>query len=194
MAPDPTDAPVPLPFEAMVDIAGQPRTGPVPVARALEPEEAAALARFLRIPAVEALAFEGALAPWGEAGWVLTGRLAGTVVQTCVVTLEPVTETIAAEIERRYLPGAGGVEAETLEIGPEDLDAPEPLEGAAIDLAAVMVEALALALDPYPRRADAAFEGRVHAAPGVEPLTDETAHPFAGLAGLRARMGGDGGE
>jgi uncharacterized metal-binding protein YceD (DUF177 family) len=194
MPPDPTDAPAPLPFEAMVDIAGQPRTGPVPVARALEPEEGAALARFLGIPAVESLAFEGRLAPWGEAGWALTGRLAGTVVQTCVVTLEPVTETVAAEIERRYLPGAERVEAETLEIGPEDLDAPEPLAGGRIDLAAVMVEALALALEPYPRRGDAEFEGRVHAAPGVEPLTDETAHPFAGLAGLRARMGGDGGE
>ncbi len=194
MAPDPSDAPVPLPFEAMIDLAGEPRTGPVPVARALEPEEGAALARFLGIPAVESLAFEGRLAPWGEAGWTLTGRLTGGAVQTCVVTLEPVSEEIAAEIDRRYLPGAVPVEAETVEIGPEDLDAPEPLEGTAIDLAAVMVEALALALEPYPRRADAAFEGRVHAAPGVEPLTDETAHPFAGLAGLRARMGGDGGE
>ena len=187
------DDPAPLPFAATIPVAGLTRDGPTPVTRALDAQEAAALARFLGIVSVESLAFEGTVAPAGADGWVLGGRLSGAVVQSCVVTLEPVRETIAAEIERRYRPPEPGDRAETVEIGPDDLDAPEPLAGD-IDLAAVMVEALALALAPYPRLEGVEFRGHVHAGPGVTPLTDEAARPFAALAGLRDRLGRDGNE
>lgn len=186
----PTDTPVPLPFAAAIALAGLGRDER-PVRRALTAGECADLARFLDIPAVERLAFEGRLLPWGPEGWRLTGGLDGAVVQRCVVTLEPVPETVATELERRYAPANGAEPAETLEIGPEDLEPPEPL-GAEIDLAAAMVESLALALEPYPRHPDAAFAGRVHAGPGITPLTDEALHPFARLGHLRERLDPDG--
>ena len=60
-------------------------------------------------------------------------------------------------------------------------DAPEPLVGGMIDLGEVATEFLSLGLDPYPRKADAAF-----ATPAAE---DDTPHPFAALAALKKGQG-----
>jgi len=188
---DPIPPVTPLPFEAGIDPAGLDRERTHAVARTLDAAEAAALARFLGLEALDALAFQGALTGDGAQGWRLTGRLTGAAVQACVVTLEPVPETIDVQIERRFVPQPEEAVAETVEIGAEDLDAPETLTGP-IDLATVMTEALALSLAPYPRAPQAEFAGRVHAGPGVAPLTDEAMHPFAGLARLRPRLTGDG--
>lgn len=157
-------------------------------AHLLEPdaEERAAVARALGIPAVRKLRFEARLAPEG-AGWRLTGDLGATVVQDCVVTLEPVVTRIDETVTRRYLPGLAEPEAAEVEM-PED-DSIEPLP-AAIDLAQVMIEALALALPDYPR-AEGAGSGDVAVTePGAAPLTDDDLRPFSGLKGLRDRLAG----
>ncbi len=65
----------------------------------------------------------------------------------------------------------------------------EPLP-AVIDAGAVMVEALTLALPPYPRAAEAEFAGAAAAPEGAAPLTEEeTTRPFAGLADLLKKGG-----
>ena len=76
---------------------------------------------------------------------------------------------------------------------PED-DTREPL-GDVIDPAAVMLEALALAVPPFPRRDDAPVPGAtVVTEPGKPPMRDEDARPFAALGALRDRLSGsDGG-
>jgi hypothetical protein len=48
---------------------------------------------------------------------------------------------------------------------------------------------VALGIDPYPRAAEARFDGVTGAPPGVEPLDDTAARPFARLAALRRRDG-----
>ncbi len=65
---------------------------------------------------------------------------------------------------------------------PED-DSVEALP-AVLDLGAVMAEALALAIPPWPRAEDAEHGASVHAAPGTAPMTDEDARPLAGLGRL----------
>jgi uncharacterized metal-binding protein YceD (DUF177 family) len=82
---------------------------------------------------------------------------------------------------RRYLADWVEPEAEESEV-PED-DSVEPLTEV-IDAGAVLAEALALALPPYPRAPGAEFGELTAAAPGAEPLTDEKLRPFAGLAEL----------
>ena len=119
----------------------------------------------------------GRLWPEGD-DWRLEAELGATVVQPCVVTLAPVTTRIDRPVTRRYLahmpaPGPGETEM------PEDETA-EPLPGA-VDLDAVMIEALALALPDYPRAAGAELGEAVYTEPGKTPLTDEAARPFAGL-------------
>lgn len=145
----------------------------------LDPDAAgrAAVAAELGIPAVRKLRLEGRLVPEGKQDWRLEATLRATVVQDCVVTLAPVVTRIDEELERCYLAGLPEPEGGEHEMGDEDV---EPLP-AALDLGEVMLEALALALPPFPR-ADGAELGEVVAtAPGAEPLTEERARPFAGL-------------
>jgi len=56
-----------------------------------------------------------------------------------------------------------------------------------IDPAAVMIEALALAMPLYPRAEGADLGEAVHAEPGVTPMRDADARPFAGLRDRLAR-------
>lgn len=163
-----------------------------PTRFALAPDaaERAAVARHLGILGIERLSFRGTLTPHGRRDWTLDAALDARVVQPCVVTSEPVAAEIAEKVERIYaadLPEIAGDEVEM----PED-DRVEPLP-AAVDLAEVMTEALSLALPLYPRAPGADFAGLDHAGPGAEALTDDSAKPFAGLAGLLKKGGGTGG-
>lgn len=151
---------------------------------ALAPEAAGreAVAEALGIVAVKKLRFDGRIAPLGKTDWALEGRLGATVVQECVVTLAPVTTRIDEAVRRSYLsemPDLGSGEVEM----PED-DSAELLP-AEIDLGEVMIEALALALPPFPRADGASLGEAVYTEPGARPMTYEAAKPFSGLASLR---------
>ncbi len=179
----------PLPFSRPVAAETLARREAVPVSLALAPEETAALARFLDLRAIEGVALEGRLLPADAQGWRLEGRLAATVEQACVVTLEPVRSAIEVAIDRRFVPAVELRAAEPdlpseRELGHED--DPDPFDGA-IELAEVVVETLALAIDPYPRAEGAELGARIAGPPGVEAMTDEAARPFAKLAALAKR-------
>lgn len=118
-------------------------------------------------------------------GFTLTGILGATVVQPCVVTLDPVTTRIDVPLARSYLSTLPDPSEEEAEI-PEDVNL-EPL-GPVIDLEALLVEALALALPDYPR-ADGAELATT--AVSMETDTEETPQnpkPFAGLESLKNKL------
>jgi cytochrome b pre-mRNA-processing protein 3 len=108
-------------------------------------------------------------------GLHVTGRVTAEVAQTCVVTLEPLTNPIEEDVDLLFLPGA----PERLAAGnpDEDEDVPEPLVGGRVDLGVIATEYLVLAIDPYPRKEGVTFE-----APKVG---DDAPHPFAALAALK---------
>lgn len=154
---------------------------------ALRPEKEAleAIALALDLSALRKLSFEGRISPLGRDDWQLTGRLGATVVQPCVVTLAPVTTRIDTEVTRQFISDYAEPDEPEAEM-PED-DTTEPL-GQWIDPAAVMQEALALAVPDYPRAEDAELGQMVYTEPGEKPMTDEDAKPFAGLADLKAKL------
>ncbi|MEM7724369.1 MAG: YceD family protein [Pseudomonadota bacterium] len=163
----------------------------------LEPEAEArrTLAQDLGIDGIRKLRFQGRLIPEGARDWRLEGDLGATVVQPCVVTLDPVTTRIDQPVTRRYLAdlelphgvaGQADPDGEAEFEMPED-DSVDPLP-ATLDLAAVMAEALALALPLYPRAPGVEAADTVFAAPGVTPMTDDDAKPLAGLAALKDKL------
>ncbi|MCB1365750.1 MAG: DUF177 domain-containing protein [Rhodobacteraceae bacterium] len=153
----------------------------------LQPDDATlkALAGALGLADLRKLRFAGQIAAHGRHDWELTGRLGATVVQPCVVTLEPVTTRIETDVSRLYL-AEFEEPAETEAEMPED-DRIEAL-GRVIDLAAVMAEALSLALPQYPRKDGVELGEAVFTESGKAPMRDEDARPFAGLAGLRDKL------
>jgi uncharacterized metal-binding protein YceD (DUF177 family) len=65
-------------------------------------EERGEIAGRLRLTGLRKLSFEGELRPKGRRDWLLTGQLGATVVQDCVVTLDPVVTRIDDPVTRRY--------------------------------------------------------------------------------------------
>lgn len=158
-----------------------------PTAFKLRPESAALkkIAAELDLLGLRKLSFEGEINGEGQVDWRLNATLGATVIQPCAVTLEPVTTRIDAPVSRLYQRHFVDVDAPEAEM-PDD-DATEPL-GAWIDPAEVMIEALVLNLPLYPRADGAELGEMVVTAPGLKPMSDEDARPFAGLAALKDQL------
>lgn len=154
----------------------------------LRPSAAAlqAIAAELQVPTLRKVAFTGEIRAHGKSDWELIGHLGATVVQPCVVSLDPVTTRIEESVERRFLakmPDLG--EEEEVEM-PEDENA-EPLPSV-IDLSVVLLEALALNIPQFPRAEGAELAQAAFTEAGKKAMTDEDARPFAGLAALRDQL------
>lgn len=153
-------------------------------------EECAALAARFNVPAVRSLRFAFQAQPTGAGGWRIIGAVEAGLIQTCVVTVEPVDTDVAEPVERRFVPRdqlppvPPGAERE---LDAATADGPDGYDDS-IDLGEIAAEAVALAIDPYPRHPDADFANLIASPAGAEPLTDEAARPFAGLAALRGRQ------
>jgi hypothetical protein len=112
--------------------------------------EREALARRLGIQALDRLEAEVRLSRMAG-DFRLEAELSADLVQACVVTLEPVPETIAESFTLRYRPGIDEDEADRLALeNPED-EIIEPLMGEWIDIGEAVAQQLSVAMDPYPR-------------------------------------------
>lgn len=175
----------PPPSDSALRVADLSQNAAVPFALRPNAAALAEIAMALDLSAVRKLSFEGELRAIGKTDWRLTARLGATVVQPCVVTLEPVTTRIDKNVERQFVADYANPEDPEVEM-PED-DTTEAL-GPWIDPAQVMQEALALAVPDYPRKEGAELGQMVYTKPGAAPMTDEDARPFAGLADLKAQL------
>ena len=150
----------------------------------LEPDaaERAAIAKDLGLVSLPALTAMLTIKPWMD-GAELTGRFDATVEQVCAVSLDNFEQPLSGEIEVRLVP-AGSPQAPELDGGEVDYDpdAPDPpdvLTSDSIDLAAYVVEHLALEVDPFARKPGAAFDY----SPEPEPES-----PFAVLRKLKGEQ------
>jgi uncharacterized metal-binding protein YceD (DUF177 family) len=146
----------------------------------------AAIANLAGVLAVPRLAAQFDLARHGRDGLHVVGRVAATVEQNCVVTLEPVRTDIDEPVNLVFIPAQGqpadrGV-SEQIHALDED-EPPQTLDNGSVDLGALAMEFLLLGIDPYPRKAGAVFD--------VLPVDDPQARPFAALAALKRNPGGN---
>lgn len=160
-----------------------------PIALEAAEEERAAVAERLGLVGIDRLAIRADLIPVGDGVWRVAGGVSAEVVQACVVTLAPVSATVAEPFDRIFSRDAKEDAAIDIDIDYDQDDPPEPL-GEGVDLGAIAVETLSLGLDPYPRAPGAAFETIRVAPPGAQPLSPDAAKPFAGLASLKKAMEG----
>ncbi len=143
--------------------------------------ERAALASRFGLVALDALAARLRLKRLAGGAVRLDARFTARVVQSCVVTLEPVGGALDECFEVLFV--AAGAEAAEVDVAAEGEAAPEPLSGDSIDLGEVVAEHLGLALDPYPRRPGVVFEGLDAGCRGA--TAGPTDSPFAALQSLK---------
>ena len=149
-----------------------------------------AIAAQLSLSGLRKLSFSGELRPDRGRDWRLEASLGATVTQPCVVTLEPVTTRLDIPVTRRFLDEMPHDATNAEEIEMSEDETIDPL-GSRIDLEAVMIEALALALPDYPRKQEAAPVEAEFIPPGAAPIEEERPKPFAGLADLKKKLEGD---
>lgn len=132
----------------------------------------AAIAEELGLSDLPKLEFKGEIRAESGDAWEVTGQLKARVVQPCVITLKPVKTTLDEAVTRHFSPHVAIPEGDEIEMPDDSI---EPLSQF-IDLSALMIEELTLALPEYPR-ADGATLGE----DSVEDDTPDTRRPFAGL-------------
>ncbi|MBP2230365.1 uncharacterized metal-binding protein YceD (DUF177 family) [Azospirillum agricola] len=123
----------------------------------------------------------------------VSGRLEADVVQTCVVSLDPVPAHVDERFEALFAPESliedPGAE---IDIDPyeSDEDAPEPMVNNRIDIGELTAQHLSLGLDPYPRAGGADFAGYdegMDDEAAAEPEEPQKPNPFAVLGQLKNR-------
>lgn len=152
--------------------------GPVRLRLAPDQAERAAVAKRLGLQGLPELTADVTVKSWLD-GVEITGRFEAVVAQICGVSLDPFDQPVVGEIDVRAVPPgsphAAASEGGDLELDPDAPDAPDILAGDAIDVAAYVVEHLALEIDPFPRKPGAEFD--------YQPDETETS-PFAALKKL----------
>lgn len=182
----------------MADAATSPIAFPVNVARLpakgmlvtieADEEQRRALADLHGLLAVDALRAEILVANWKRGGVRVSGRVSAAIRQACVVTLEPVEERVDETFEALFVPEGSRLarprlsrEGELL-LDAEGDDAPETFTGDSIDVGQVAEEFFVLGINPYPRKAGAAWSAEAGEAKAGRPAA------FARLAELRKKL------
>lgn len=145
-------------------------------------QERHAVAAALGIVEVAELTAELDVRPTGRDAYAVRGALSATVVQTDVVTLEPVRQEVREEVDVTLVPAEDGStrkEKTEMETGIDAAEDRDVYRNGRIDLGALVVEHLALGLDPYPKSPGTEFPGH------FEPVSNTESSPFSVLAGLK---------
>ncbi len=170
------------PFSYPVKV-GHISANPVTVKIAADAAECSRLAGQWDVLEVKGFAAEFEIRRWKKDGVRLKGRVATEIVQTCVVTLEPVASTIDEPIDAIFVPEGSKLARAPLSdtgemlLDPDGPDSPEIFHGDTIDVGAVAAEYAAMAIDPYPRKDGAAFSAHVEST----EADDAKPSPFAAL-------------
>lgn len=135
-----------------------------------EPSECEAVAKRIGVTLIHTLSALVKADPWRK-GIKMTGTLDVDLERESVVSLEQFRQSLRYEFTRYFMPSSATVPEEA-----EDIDL---IENGQIDMGEIVVETLALELDPYPRKPGEQFKA-VDAAAEPKP-----ASPFAALSRLK---------
>ncbi|MCL6706744.1 DUF177 domain-containing protein [Pseudomonas sp. R2.Fl] len=171
-----------VPFSYLVKV-GHISANPVQVRLEADERERAGLAKLWNVEAVNSLSAELQIARWKKDGVRIKGTLSGEIVQSCVVTLEPVVSRLDSPLDQIFVPEGSKLarivtdEAGEMVLDPDGPDLPEPFTGDTIDAGALVAEFAALGIDPYPKKPGVEFAGHLES-DGAE---DAKPSPFAVL-------------
>jgi len=163
-------------FSRPVKVDALPRDGLMQTVEATPPERAA-VAEQQDLVDVAKLTATFLLKRTGK-GVRVTGAVHAEVTQTCVVTLEPFPVMVDESVDVRFAKPAEERSGRRTQV---ETVAPDPIVDGRIDLGALTVEFLALALDPYPRKPDAEFT--------PPPMVEPAESPFVVLAEIAKKKG-----
>jgi len=118
----------------------------------------------------------------------VSGTVSADVVQCCVVTGEALPAAIEEDFDLRFVSENAPASEEEIELSADECET-LTYSGGAIDLGEAAAQTMVLALDPFPRSANA--ETAIREA-GV--ISEKKAAPFGALEGLRDQLAAKGSD
>ncbi|EPE99241.1 YceD family protein [Rhizobium grahamii] len=155
-----------VPFSYLVNV-GHISTNPVEVRLEADKRELEDIAKSWNVLSVDSFKAELQIARWKRDGVRIKGRVQANIVQSCVVTLDPVPSAIDETFEQIFVPENSKLarrpanDAGEMVLDPDGPDLPESFTGDTIDAGEVVTEFAALAIDPYPRKPGVEFSGHI---------------------------------
>ncbi len=137
---------------------------------AAEPQECTALAKRFAIPALHSLKAHLIATPWRGGGLKVTGDIDADLDLVSVISLEAFRSTSHYTVERYFLP-----EKMIIDAAEHDVD---PIVNDEVDLGELVSEAVALNLDPYPKKPGEDFGDHIE---DDTSMIDLKPSPFAKL-------------
>ena len=141
------------------------------------------IAQALALDRLDQLEAMATVTPWHD-GAEIDARWTAVIEQTCGVSLERFGSELEGAFTVRVLPRTSRhapEEGPEVAVDPEAEDPPDLLDDDRFDLAAYVVEHLALEIDPFPRKPGVVFEA---------PAAEEPPSPFAILRDFKPRSEG----
>lgn len=152
----------------------------VDVEMVASPAELEALAQELDLIEFPALTVTYHVRPLAKGRYLADGTVTADVVQSCVVTLDPVTNHIKQDFTLEFWP-PDQIGEVPVDFDPLAEDEPEPLERGRIPIGRVVSEIVSLALPAFPRAPGAEID-EIELEPEDE---DKPSSPFSALERLR---------
>lgn len=160
---------------------------PVEVRLEADERERVALARLWNVLEVPLLTAELQVSRWKKDGVKIRGKASARIIQACVATLEPVEEVISETIEAILVPEGSRLarmpqaDGGEMVLDPDGPDLPDTFVGDTIDAGLVVMEHVALAIDPFPRKPGVPYVERIEST----AEDDKRPSPFAILSQLK---------
>ena len=179
-------------FDRMITVDDIPEHG-LEVSIDANDEERKKLASALDVSNIEQLKANLSLRRKAQNRVAVQGKYRATVIQACVVTLDPIMTKFSETLDAEYWPeeqigellGAEALSDDALDLEPLAADGPDPIVKGQINLGQLLYENLATQIDPFPRKDDAEFDWKDKRT-GSEDLDDDPAiNPFAVLKKLK---------
>ena len=145
----------------IVDLAGL-SDEPLEFAFEATAEQCAALCKRLDLLDLSSLSARGRIVASDPEHALADVNFRAVVVQSCVVSLEPIPATVEESFTQEFTYAtatADGASVDDSDVWVDPGDEPEVLTDDLLDVGELVTQHLSLALDPYPRKPDASFDG-----------------------------------
>jgi uncharacterized metal-binding protein YceD (DUF177 family) len=167
-------------FSRLVNATSLPRAG-LAIDLSASAAECAALATRFGVPAISGLTARLSVRAALDGRIRVAGRIRASVVQVCVVSLEPFSAPLDVPYACMFVRQDRLDQAPDGPLDPDAIDE-EGFEGTAFDLGESVAQALSLALDPWPRAPGAVADLPEATPDDAEADAPPPASPFAVLA------------
>ncbi len=169
-----------------LDISTLPKSGHTTVLTATN-DECVAIAQEYGLQAVNALSGDLQVSHWHRDGFTIGGTIRADIQQQCVISLEPISQTMETEFSAKLVPEGSKLALPESVIDGEMMlnyeadDPPDIFIGRQIDLWEILLEHFALAIDPFPRALGVVMDEISDETPDETPQPS----PFAVLESLK---------